>query len=215
MSVAIPRIDEYVTLGIATNEQEPRSSSKPLLHLTFSSCVRLKVGPKTNKIRALAKRLLILQQQHDSSTWTQYNHHTKSSTQFQRCNFSSDTPSKYRAPFLGYFSKSCAISARFSVDSSTSPALRFSRVRFTFLHGTSGVNDQLERQEMLGRDGGRSYTHEDPGSGMMWLPRAPTQAILSWAIVMPLRFAIFVKWSTSWRLWPIFFVRDSRVCQPR
>ena len=51
----------------------------------------------------------------------------------QRCNCFSDALSKYRAPFLGYFSKSCAISARSSVDNSTSPPAWFSKVRLTFL----------------------------------------------------------------------------------
>ena len=111
---------------------------------------------------------------------------------------SPSTPSIYRAPFLGYFFNSSPISAKSSVDNSTSPALRFSKVRFMFLQGTNGVNDEQERQETQGRYRGRSYTHEDPGSGMMWLPRAPTQAILSWATVMPLRFAIVDRVSEGW-----------------
>jgi hypothetical protein len=55
--------------------------------------------------------------------------------QFQRFNCSSGA-STYRPPFLGYFSNSCATSARSSVDSSTSPACRFSNVRFMFLRRT-------------------------------------------------------------------------------
>jgi hypothetical protein len=89
----------------------------------------------------------ILQQRHmifnlDESIQSSYSHHTQSSTQFQRCKFSSSTPSIYRVPFLGYFSKSCPISAKSSVDNSTSPAPRFSKVRFTFLHGTNGINNE-------------------------------------------------------------------------
>ena len=72
-------------------------------------------------------------------------------------------------------------------------ALRFYKERTVSTTGRKSKKTQ-------GKDEGRSYTHEDPGSGMMWLPRAPTQAILSWATVMPLRFAIFVRPSTSRRL---------------
>jgi hypothetical protein len=57
-------------------------------------------------------------------------------TQPQRCNCSSVRPSTYRAPFRGNFSNSCAISAKSSVDSSTSPADKFSKVRFAFLRHT-------------------------------------------------------------------------------
>ena len=57
-------------------------------------------------------------------------------TQPQRCNCCSERPSTYRAPFRGNFSNSCAISAKSSVDSSTSPADKFSKVRFAFLKHT-------------------------------------------------------------------------------
>ena len=74
------------------------------------------------------------------------------------------------------------------------------------------VNDDQEKQKA--ETGRKSYTHEDPGSGMTWSPRAPTQAMLSWATVIPLRFAMVVRVSTSLRLWFIFFVRGSRMRQP-
>ena len=56
-SVAIPRIDEYVTLGIATNKQEIQSSPKPFLSRPPTSPMYV---PRQNKIRALAKMLLII-----------------------------------------------------------------------------------------------------------------------------------------------------------
>ncbi len=82
---------------------------------------------------------------HESTIHTAY---PPSSTepQPQRCNCCSVGPSTYRAPFLGYFSKSCAISARSSVDSSTSPPARFSNVRFAFLPRPHGVHGQRNRQ---------------------------------------------------------------------
>jgi hypothetical protein len=48
-------------------------------------------------------------------------------------------------------------------------------------------------------------THEDPGSGTTWSPRAPTHAIQSWASVIFFRFAMPDKPSTSWRLCPMFY----------
>ena len=137
----------------------------------------------------------------------QYCYRTRSSAQFQRCKCCS-MPSIYRPPFIGYVSKTCAISARSSVDSSTSPACRFSKVRFTFLR-SAHVNDDYDRKTT------GSYTHEDPGSGTMWSPRAPTQAIHSCATVTPLRFATVVRDSTNLRLWLRFLVHGSRVCQSK
>jgi hypothetical protein len=64
--------------------------------------------------------------------------------QFQRFNCSSGA-STYRPPFLGYFSNSCATSARSSVDSSTSPACRFSNVRFMFLRRTGHTQSIKKR----------------------------------------------------------------------
>ena len=77
--------------------------------------------------------------------------------------------------------------------------------------GACTVNDDQEDKE-TGRGSG-SYTHEDPGSGTMWSPRAPTQAMLSCATVMPFRFAMVVRGSTSLRLSLIFFDQRSWVCQ--
>ena len=77
--------------------------------------------------------------------------------------------------------------------------------------GACTVNDDQENKE-TGRGSG-SYTHEDPGSGTMWSPRAPTQAMLSCATVMPLRFAMVVRGSISLRLSLIFFDQRSWVCQ--
>jgi len=48
-------------------------------------------------------------------------------------------------------------------------------------------------------------TYEDPGSGIMWLPSVQTHAMHSCASVIPLRFAMADKLSTSWRLCPIFW----------
>jgi hypothetical protein len=124
----------------------------------------------------------------------------------QRCSCCSVGPSTYRAPFLGYFSKSCAISARSSVDSSTSPPARFSNVRFAFLprpHGVHGSEESTTNEVHVGK----RKTHEDPGSGIMWSPRAPTHAMHSCATVMPFRFAMADKPSTNWRLCPIFWGR--------
>ena len=77
--------------------------------------------------------------------------------------------------------------------------------------GACTVNDDQENEET--ERGSGSYTHEDPGSGTMWSPRAPTQAMLSCATVMPLRFAMVVRGSTSLRLSLIFFDQRSWVSQ--
>ena len=133
---------------------------------------------------------------------SQYSRRTRSSTQFQRFKCCSIL-SIYRPPFAGYVSKSCPISARSSPDSSTSPACKFSNVRFTFLWSAPGSTTTMKKKET--EQGSGSYTHEDPGSGTMWSPRAPTQAMHSCASVMPLRFAMVVKGSTTLRLSLMFF----------
>jgi hypothetical protein len=76
-------------------------------------------------------------------------------------------------------------------------------VRFMFLrraaHGS--INNERPEEARNEESGEGGYcTHEDPGSGMTWSPRAPTQAMHSWATVMPLRFATAVRVSTSLRL---------------
>ncbi len=98
-----------------------------------------------------AQRPLVLPQQQERETSNKSTIRTPSprllfrrrlSAQPQRWNSFSARPSTYREPFLGYFSKSCAISARSSVDSSTSPLARFSEVRFAFLRPPRGVHGE-------------------------------------------------------------------------
>ena len=52
---------------------------------------------------------------------------------------------------------------------------------------------------------GKTETHEDPASGMTWSPSEQTHAIHSCGAVIPFRFAMTVKPSTSWRLCPMFW----------
>jgi len=97
----------------------------------------VKTGHVRNTDQRRIKQILLQQRETSNQLKIRKTSHPlfppKLSAQPQRRNCFSGTLSKYRAPFLGYFSKSCAISARSSVDNSTSPPAWFSKVRFTFL----------------------------------------------------------------------------------
>ena len=110
----------------------------------------------------------------------------------QRCNCCSLRPSTCRAPFLVYFSNGYAISARSSVDGSTSPADKFSKIRFAFLrHPQRGFTIGTGRSTSGGVTLGKTRRK------LTRILVAPQPTRCNWATVILLRFAIAGKLSRS------------------
>ena len=139
---------------------------------------------------------------YSTTVWFISCYRTGSATQSQMCKCCSIS-SIYRPHFAGYISKSCPISARSSPDSSTSPACKFSKVRFMFLrsaHRSTTTGKTKKRSEGVSRILTKIW--EVGLRGCQEHQPRQCSAARPWCL---LRSAMVVRCSTGLRLSLIFF----------